>query len=182
MPSRDWPALKLAFVTDPNKPSVREYAGKLGIKEKTLQNRAAAERWLPDRDEHWEHVGKKSGEKIADLQATVQARDVAQQLGQIQAMKAVALKFAAGDDETTVVYDKPHEAVAAYERLVKLERLILGDSTEHIEVSDARAFALQLLQIVREEVVDHDVLQRIASRLSAVGAELRGGTPQRPLN
>lgn len=179
----DWPALKLAFVTDPNKPSVRDFAGKIGIKEKTVQNRASVEKWLQDREEHWESVGKKSGEKIADLQATVVARDTSQQLAAIAAMKATALKYAGGTPDTEVVYDKPHEAVAAYERLVKLERLILGESTEHIKVDDARAFARDLLIIIREEVTDSDTLERIIQRATALS--VGGGSitpPARTVN
>jgi hypothetical protein len=180
----DWASLKLAFITDPNKPSIREFSGKIGIKEKTLYNRASAERWLPDREEHWERVGKKSGEKIADLQATVTARDIGQQLAGIRAMKETALKFAVSTDENGVVYEKPHEAVVAYERLVKLERLILGESTEHIKVDDARQTVLEMMQIIREEVADHDVLTRLAGRF----AQLRGlggasgAEPDRALN
>lgn len=166
----DWPALKLAFITDPSRPTLREYAGKIGITEKTLQNRASAEKWLPDREEHWERVGKKSGEKIADLQAVVVARDTSQQLAAIQAMKQTALIYAGGTPDYEVIYEKPHDAVAAYERLVKLERLILGESTEHIKVDDARQTVVEMMQIIREEVADHDVLTRLAGRF----AQLRG--------
>ncbi|GHG37453.1 hypothetical protein GCM10017784_34760 [Deinococcus indicus] len=171
----DWPALRLAFITDPSRPTVREYAGKIGIKEKTLQNRVSEGKWLQDRDEHWEHVGKKSGEKIADLQAVVVARDTSQQLAAIASMKATALRFAGGSDDHEVVYEKPHEAVAAYERLVKLERLILGESTEHIKVDDARQMVAAVIQIIREEVRDGDTATRIAARLAALGDAGAGG-------
>lgn len=170
----DWANLRLAFITDPAKPTPGEFAGKIGIKEKTVQNRASAEKWLTDREAHWEQVGKLAGEKVADLQATVVARDTSQQLAAIAAMKHNALKFAGGVEGREVVYEKPHEAVAAYERLVKLERLILGDSTEHIKVDDARGFARDVLAIVRRRVTDPDVLELIAGDVAALSV---GGGP-----
>ncbi|MDV6376235.1 hypothetical protein [Deinococcus arenicola] len=110
----------------------------------------------------------KATTQVADLQATVVARDVVQKLSQIQAMKMNALKYAGGLEGQEVAYEKPHEAVAAYERLEKLERLILGESTEHIKVDDARAFARDLLLIIREEVRDPDTIQRITARATAL--------------
>jgi len=163
-----WIELRLGFITDASQPSLREYAGRIGIKEKTVQNVASREKWLALREAHWEKVGERAGEKITDLQSTVMARDTSQQLAQIQAMKLNALKYAGGVEGKSAAYEKPHEAVAAYERLVKLERLILGESTEHIKIDDARAFARDVLTIVREEVLDHDVLDRIAQRLQSL--------------
>lgn len=173
----DWPAMRLNFITDPSRPTIREWAGKQGIAVKTAQNRASLERWQEDREAHWESVGKKATERVADLQAGVVASDMAQRLVEIRRMQGAALRAAGGDaDDAAVFYEKPHEAVAAYERLVKLERLLMGESTEHIKVDDARAFARDVLLIVREEVLDRDTLERIAARLAALSV---GSGPQR---
>ncbi len=170
----DWDAERLAFITDPHKPALRDFCVTRNLPYGTAKNHSSRDKWMTLRDQYWESVTKKAAPVIEDLQATVVARDTGQALAAIAAMKATALKFAGGTEGHPVVYEKPHEAVAAYERLVKLERLILGESTEHIKVDDARAFARDLLVIVREEVTDRDVLERIAGRIASLSV---GGGP-----
>jgi len=173
----NWEAERFAFITDPTKPRLRDFCVTRGIPYGTAKNYSSREKWMTLRDQHWETVTEKAAPVIADLQAVVQARDTATQLTAIAAMKATALKYAGGSDEYPVAYEKPHEAVAAYERLVKLERLILGESTEHIKVDDARAFARDVLTIVREEVSSQDDLERIAARVTALSV---GAGPHQP--
>ena len=180
----DWEAMRLAFIIDPNKPTLENFCGTQGLSLSTAKKRSAADKWMDLRNQHWNQVELKATTQVADLQATVVARDMAQKLSQIQAMKMTALKYAGGTEDHAVAYEKPHEAVAAYERLEKLERLLIGESTEHIQVSDARAYARDVLTIVREEVMQVDILERIAARVTALSMGQRpdNGAAQRPLN
>lgn len=164
----NWDEVRVAFITDPHKETLKQFCGNRGISYSTASKRSAAENWEAERQSHWQKVETKATEAITELQVTVTARDVSQKLAQIHAMKMNALKYAGGIDGQEVAYEKPHEAVAAYERLEKLERLILGESTEHIKVDDARAFARDVLTIVREEVSSQDDLERIAARVTAL--------------
>lgn len=171
----DWEAMRTAFITDPTKPTLRDFCVTHDLPYGTAKNRSSREDWLTERDRHWGKVTEKVTESMTDLQVTVTARDVAQKLAHIHAMKMNALKFAGGVDGQEVAYEKPHEAVAAYERLEKLERLILGESTEHIRVDDARQMVSAVIQIIREEA-DIDTATRIAARLAALGNAGDGGT------
>ena len=178
----DWEAMRLQFIIDPEQPNLKQFCGKHDLSYSTASKRSSQEDWENLRQLHWAKVQTKATEHIADFQATVAARDTSQKLSEIQAMKAVALKYAGGTEGYSVAYEKPADAVAAYERLEKLERLILGESTEHVKVDDAREFARQVLTIVREEVMDRDTLERIAARLTSVGSGLSSGTADRALN
>ena len=176
----DWDKVRRMFIEDATKPALSDFCVTHQIPYGTAKNYSSREKWLPQRDQHWESVTRRAAPAILDLQAAVTARDVGQKLAQIQAMKQNALKYAGGLDGQDVAYEKPHEAVAAYERLEKLERLILGESTEHIQVTDARAYVREVLAIVREEVGQHDILERIAQRVTAlhVGTGSDSGTAQ----
>lgn len=165
----DWEALRLQFITDPSKPTLENFCGTHELSLSTGKKRSATEKWMELRNQHWNQVELKATDRIADYQSVTAARDTAQQISHIQAMKQNALKYAGGLEGQGVAYEKPHEAVAAYERLVKLERLILGESTEHIKVDDARQMVAAVIQILKEEVSDTDALARIATRLSSLG-------------
>ena len=177
----DWDAMREAFIRDAAKPQLNDFCMTWNIPYGTAKNYSSREKWLPLRDQHWSEVTRRAGPAILDLQATVQARDIGQKLTQIQAMKLNALKYAGGEGQD-VAYEKPHEAVAAYERLEKLERLILGESTEHIQVTDARAYVREVLAIVREEVAAHDVLERIAQRVTGLSLGQRSDSGAAGLN
>lgn len=177
MARTDWGAVRLDFIHDPEKATLKQFCGKRGISYSTASKRSALENWEAERQLHWQKVERAATEQVAELQVGVTARDVAQKLSHIQAMKMNALKYAGGFDGQEVAYEKPHEAVAAYERLEKLERLILGESTEHIKVDDARAFARDVLAIVRRRVTDLDLLELIAGDVAALS--VGSGTPVR---
>jgi len=178
----DWDAMREAFIRDAAKPQLNDFCMTWNISYGTAKNYSSREKWLPLRDRHWDEVTRRAGPALLDLQATIQARDVAQKLTQIQAMKQNALKYAGGIEGQDVAYDKPHEAVAAYDRLEKLERLILGESTEHVQVTDARAYVREVLAIVREEVAAHDILERIAQRVTGLSLGQRPDSGAAGLN
>lgn len=180
MARTDWGAVRLDFIHDPEKATLKQFCGKRGISYSTASKRSAAENWEAERQAHWQKVERAATEQVAELQVGVTARDVAQKLSHIQAMKMNALKYAGGIEGQEVAYEKPHEAVAAYERLEKLERLILGESTEIIKVDDARQMVSAVIQIIREEVRDGDTAARIAARLAALGDAGAGGADPRP--
>ncbi|GGO19552.1 hypothetical protein [Deinococcus humi] len=169
MARTDWGAVRLDFIHDPEKATLKQFCGKRKISYSTASKRSAREDWEAERQTHWQKVERAATEQVAEMQVGVTARDVAQKLSQIQAMKMNALKYAGGLDGADVAYEKPHEAVAAYERLEKLERLILGESTEHIRVDDARQMVSAVIQVIRDEVRDHDTLERITARLISLG-------------
>jgi hypothetical protein len=174
----DWAAMRLAFITDPTKPDLRQFCGKHRLSYSTASKRAARENWQEDRQTHWQTVTGKAKEQVADLQATVVARDTAQTLAEIAEMKARAYEQARGE---RVTYEKPHEAVAAYERLVKLERLLTDQSTENLSVADGREAVKAILTVIREEVQDVSTLQRIAARLTSLdgpASRISQGDPQ----
>lgn len=168
---QNWEAVAESFIRDPRQPTVRDYAREKSLNEKTCANRASREGWIEKRDRYWDKVGTKVEEKLADRDATVIARDITQQLFDIQRMKQVALRAAGGGEHGELItYEKPHEAVNAYEKLVKLERLLTDQSTDNLSISDGRQMVTQILQIVRDEVGDASTLERIASRLSQLGS------------
>lgn len=172
--SQNWEALRLDFVTDPAKPDLKNFCGTRKLSLSTVKKRSAAEKWMELRNQHWNQIEAEAQQEVQKLQVATVARDTAQKLTEIRRMKDVALKYAAGDKDNPVAYEKPHEAVAAYERLEKLERLLLGESTEHIRVDDARAYARDVLKIVREEVSSQHDLERIAARVASLS--VGGGT------
>lgn len=183
MARHDWEVLRRDFITDPNKPSTRAFAKYKGLVGQTVANRAAKENWVQLRDEYWYKVGTKTEEKLSDFQAHQIATDTADRLTEIRLMQEAALRSAGGTPGSLVSYEKPHEAVAAYEKLVKLERLLTDQSTENLSVADGKQVVTQLFQILREEVSDHATLERIAGRLAELGgAAARVGPPADSLN
>lgn len=181
MAQTDWGGVRLQFIHDPEKATLKQFCGKRGIAYSTASKRSARENWEADRQAHWQKVEAKATEQVADLQVTAIARDTAQKLTHIQAMKMNALKYAGGIEGQDVAYEKPHEAVAAYERLEKLERLVLGESTENIKVDDARQMVLAVIQVIREEVKDRDTAERISARLVSLGPSGIGGSQPQPV-
>lgn len=175
---QDWEAVAEKFIRDPRQPTVRDYAREKSLHEKTCANRASREGWIEKRDRYWDKVGTKVEEKLADRDAVVIARDITQQLFDIQSMKQVALRAAGGGSNGELIaYEKPHEAVNAYEKLVKLERLLTDQSTENLNINDGRQAVAQLFQIIREEVNEPAILERIVSRLSELGGAVARVSP-----
>lgn len=182
--AHDWEAFKRAFVTDPQRPRVRAFARRVGISESTVQVNAKKNRWLKAQDEHWANVTQKTAEHVVEYQVHEIVRETSERLDEIRKMQKVALEAAGGGPHGELVrYEKPHEAVNAYEKLVKLERLLTEQSTENVSVSDGRAAVAQLFTILREEVRDSATLERIAGRLSELdGAISRVSPPADSLN
>lgn len=178
----DWEALKRSFIHDPRRPSIRDFGRENSITEKTLANRASRENWRALRDEYWETVEEKSQGKLADLQATHVAMDTAQRLVEIRKMQEAALRVAGGTDGAYAVYENAGQAVSAYEKLIKLERLLTEQSTEILSVNDGRQIVAQIFQIIREEIRDSATLERIAGRLAGLGSVGSGATPNPDLN
>ena len=174
MAKTNWDALKRSFITSPERPSVATFAATQNINAKTLRSRASREKWLELQTEYWDKVATKSEEKLSELQATHVALDTAQRLLEIRKMQLEALKWAGGGPANFVEYDAK-DAVAAYDKLVKLERLLSEQSTENISVSDSRAFVAQLVRIIREEVSDPATIERISNRVANLGAPVSGG-------
>lgn len=170
----DWGKLKLEFITDPQKPSPSEFAVSHRIPRGTMWNRSGREQWTELRESHWASVSQKAAPVIQDIQAVILARDVASKLSWISELKDMGLELAR---HITVQNSNAGygEIITALERLEKLERLILGESTENVRVDDARAFAREVLLIVREEVMELATLERIASRVSGLLVGQRPG-------
>ncbi|MDX2004886.1 MAG: hypothetical protein SFU83_06375 [Meiothermus sp.] len=173
---RDWLSLQQLFITDPERPTPGKFAGKHGIPPKTLQNRASREGWLEKRREHWERVGKKTGEKLAELQATIHARDIASQLEYL-----ARIKMRAFDAALTGEYPDPGSAVLAIERITKLERLLLGEATETISLSDMRSAIRKLMEALRRMLGD-EVLASLGDAFEEALGERPDGSPDKPEN
>lgn len=172
MAKTNWDALKRSFITDPSRPSVATFAATQDLNTKTLRSRASREKWLELQTEYWDKVATKSEEKLSELQATHVALDTAQRLLEIRKMQLEALKWAGGSE---FVEYEAKDAVAAYDKLVKLERLLTEQSTENISVNDSRAFVAQLVRIIREEVSDPATIERISNRVASLGSPISGG-------
>jgi len=172
--ARDWQELKLAFVADPSKPTLREFAVKKNIPLGTAQNWSAREGWIESREAHWSAIIARAAPVIAEMQVAVMARDVAQTVHHIQKMKLIALEGAGGGD-LEVSYDKPADAVRAYVELHKLERLELGESTENLRVDDARNMVAEMVQAVLEVVRDESDRYALLERYSAIADRLEPG-------
>lgn len=164
----DWGKLRSEFITDPEKPNLSGFFRAKNISAQTGKNRAGSEKWIESRAKHWATVITRVEPLLKDVQVVVSARDTAQKLYEIGKMKQAAYDQAGGGDNL-IVYEKPSEAVAAYERLEKLERLILGESTENIKVEDARAAFKDLYQLMMETL--REVIEDPAYR-NAVFAKL----------
>lgn len=170
----NWNALKRAFITHPDQPDVATFAATQDVNPKTLRSRASREKWLELQSEYWQKVATKSEEKLSELQATHVALDTAQRLTEIRRMQEEALRWAGGSGSEFVRYDAK-DAVAAYDKLVKLERLLTEQSTENISVDDSRAFVGQLVRIIREEVSDPDTIERISKRVASLSQPVPTG-------
>lgn len=117
------------------------------------------------RAEHWNRVGTKTSEKLVELQATIQARDIASQLDHLAKAKEHALKYAYGPDAKP--YEDAGAAVLALDRITKLERLLLGESTENIKVDDMKAGISRLVEALRRKFGDEAVAS-LADEFEAV--------------
>ncbi len=182
--AEDWKKHKRTFITDAQKPSLRAFARVIGVSPTTVQGNAKPGNWLAEREQYWTKVEQKSADHVIDYQVHEIVRETSQRLDEIRKMQKVALEAAGGGPNGELVrYEKPHEAVNAYEKLVKLERLLTEQSTENVSVSDGRAAVAQLFTILREEVRDVATLERIAGRLSELdGAISRVSPPADSLN
>jgi hypothetical protein len=152
----DWLHMRLEFIADPSKPTLQNFCRTKKIAYQTAKKYSSREKWIEERNQHWGSVTKKAIPLLEGAQVVVSARDTAQKLYEIQKMKQSAFEQAGGGN-TPAVYEKASEAVASYERLEKLERLILGESTENIRIEDARAAFDDLYQLMMEtmrEVID----------------------------
>lgn len=179
----NWEKHKRTFITDASKPSLRAFARAIDASPSTVTKHAKQSNWLAERKQHWTKVEQKSADHVIDYQVHEIVRETSQRLDEIRKMQKVALEAAGGVDREYVRYEKPHEAVNAYEKLVKLERLLTEQSTENVSISDGRAAVAQLFAILREEVRDSATLERIAGRLSELdGVISRVSPPADSLN
>lgn len=168
MATRDWDALKFAFISDPKKPELGTFAGTQKIPYDTMRKRAGKEKWVTLRDEHWHTVGTKSSHVLIDLQAHTLAADTASRLTEIRAMADHAYRAIVPANGEALQYEKPSDAVQSYERLIKLERLLTDQSTEIISVRDARQMVDDILTTA-EEVFGNDArLSTFAQRLAGL--------------
>jgi hypothetical protein len=169
MPKKDdWLALQQQFITDPTRPTLENFCRNLGLSLSTAKKRSATQNWMELREEHWNHVGTKTSEKLQDLQATIQARDIASQLDHLSKAKNHALQFAYGD--TAKPYEDPGAAILAIDRITKLERLLLGESTENIKVDDMRAGVSRLVESIRRKFGDEAVAELADEFAAAIGS------------
>jgi hypothetical protein len=170
MPNQaEWDALKLAFMTDPNKPTLRQFCGKHNLAYSTASKRSSREDWENHRQTHWQTVTNKAAPILEDMQAVVLARDTASRLAEIRTMANtafLALQPLQGDG---LKFEKASDAVASYERLIKLERLLTDQSTENISISEARQLVDDVLTVIEEVTRDYPELHKqIKRRLSSL--------------
>jgi hypothetical protein len=163
--SADWDALREAFVVDPECPTVREFAQRLGLVVRTAQNRASYEDWVGKREAYRAKIGNKTHEILAARRAETQADDYTKLLEQIGLGRDKALKKVLEGD-----YDNSGEAVLAVDRLTKLERLLLGESTENIKVDDMRAGVSRLVESIRRKFGDEAVAELADEFAAAIGS------------
>ena len=165
----DWNAMKLVFITDPSKPTFREFAGKQKIALKTVQNRSSREKWGEAREEYWANVTSKASPILEDMQAVVTARDTASRLIEIRTMANAAYLALQPQKGDGLKFEKASDAIAAYERLIKLERLLTDQSTENISITEARQLVDDVLTVIEEVTRDYPDLQKqIRRRLSSL--------------
>jgi hypothetical protein len=166
--TRDWQKIRLEFVSDPQKPSLRDFCVTRKVPYGTAKNYSSREDWMQARDQHWKNVTKKASPMLEDAQAVVFARDVAQKLTWIDEVKTIGLELAKRINLETanVGYG---EIVTALGKLEKLERLILGESTEIINVEAATAMVNSIIDAVLEEVRDDGDRSRLMDRLERIG-------------
>jgi hypothetical protein len=165
----DWEKEKIAFITDPRKPTLENFCGIRKINYSTAMKRCASGKWLDLRNAHWNAVTEKAAPMIQDFQASVLANDTASRLAEIRTMANtafLALQPLQGDG---LKFEKASDAVAAYERLIKLERLLTDQSTENISISEARQLVDDVLTVIEEVTRDYPELHKqIRLRLSGL--------------
>lgn len=151
-------AYKLRFIHDESRPTLSQFAKKHGIEEThKFQAYAKQQQWEILRDRYWAEVAEDVKERMKGLQV----HDATQKLREIQALKARAW-----EEAFNVEFKTADKAISSYTELEKLERLILGQSTDNITVQQLDAYLLRVVTVIKEEVTDVAALTRIRERLS----------------
>jgi hypothetical protein len=155
----DWNTIKLAFISDPSKPTLREFAGKHKIPSKTLFNRSSREKWLDSREKHWESVTSNAAPILAEMQATVMARDIAQRLTEIRGMADKAYRAIVPLEGDGLEFEKASDAVTAYDKLTKLERDLSKPDDKNSITLDMldrilERYGVELVRAVNEHIRD----------------------------
>ena len=140
-------AYKLSFIHDETQPSLRDFGKKQGVEDD----------WDYARQKYWAEVGKEVSERMKGMHV----HDTTLKLREIQALKNRAWEGAFEADFKTA-----DRAIASFSELEKLERLILGQSTENITIQQLDAYMMQVVKIIKEEVTDVMMLEAVRVRLS----------------
>src|SRR6476469_300167 len=137
-------AYKLMFIHDESRPSLMDFGKAQGLDDiQAFIRFAKREDWEFFRDKYWLEVAQ----RVHDNMIGLQVHDNTLKLRQIQAMKAKSW-----DGVFQTEFKSARDAVASYVDLEKLERLILGESTENVSVAQMENYMLKVVRIIKEEV------------------------------
>lgn len=166
MPSDDdvryFDAYKRQFIMDELMPTLDAFAKKMGIVDRgKFVSYARRRDWEFDRQKYMEELNDVVRQRMLNMQSY----DITQKLREIQAMKSRAW-----DGAMNEAFKTADSAISSYERLEKLERLLMGQSTENLTIGDLDNYMVFVAKILREELEaeNPEAFERVRSRLSAL--------------
>ena len=152
-------AYKRLFIHDDAKPSLKQFAEKHQIQDvQAFVQYGRRADWEFDRDVYQDNLSN----KVRDRMMEMQSFDQLSKLREIQAMKTNAWEAA-----IKLTFKHAKDAINSYTELEKLERLILGQSTENISMQDITVYMEAVVSVLIQELqLEAPVpLMRIQTRL-----------------
>lgn len=171
-PKYDWEYFEWLYVTGDDRVTLEELSKRPGAPSfDTLKKYSSAESWTAKRTAYRHKLSTETRKASLEDDVSIRTRqlDIAKVMQRkgLEILTKLETKVGTFNDARQMITDG-----------VKLERLILGESTENMTVSAGRAYLEAIFIIVREEVNDVDTLTRIAGRVRELGP--LGNGPERP--
>lgn len=153
-------AYKLLFIHDDSNLDLKAFARKQGVSDVDALYRYA-------KQQDWEYLRTMYQTELAanvrERMMVLQTNNHTQKLMEIQGLKAKSWQGAMSTE-----FKSSDRAVASFVELEKLERLILGQSTESINIQDFQQYMLGVVQVLKEEISDQHLLGILRLRLGAL--------------
>lgn len=150
---------KRMFVTDTTGISIEEFAKRSGLPniEAFVQYMLQYD-WTFERD----NVQKAMGAKMPEIMERLAVGDITQRLIEINALKTRAF-----EEAMKKTFKDAGQAISSYIELEKLERLIMGQSTESIKIEDLDKYMIGVAMIIRRNIPEGPMLDSLIGELSS---------------
>lgn len=151
-------SMKILFVTSVVEETPREFSKRSGVADpKDFEQYILAKDWEYERKQFKATYMTKVKNNLRDIQVG----DVTQKLLEIQAMKNKAF-----EEALKKTFKDAGQAMASYIDLEKLERLIMGESTENVRVQDLDKYMMGVALIIRRTIPEGPMLDEVIHSLS----------------